>query len=56
MPPHHIDRVIGVMEGIYDACGRGTLPTENKEISDMLHEMGREFGSTTGRPRRCGVV
>jgi adenylosuccinate synthase len=30
------------------------LPTENAEIADMLHAMGREFGATTGRPRRCG--
>ena len=32
----------------------GPLPTENAEIADMLHAMGREFGATTGRPRRCG--
>jgi adenylosuccinate synthase len=30
------------------------LPTESAEIADMLHAMGREFGATTGRPRRCG--
>jgi len=34
--------------------GEGPFPTENEEISDMLHGMGREFGSTTGRARRCG--
>jgi adenylosuccinate synthase len=34
--------------------GEGPLPTENAEIADMLHAMGREFGATTGRPRRCG--
>ena len=28
--------------------------TENPVIADMLHAMGREFGATTGRPRRCG--
>jgi adenylosuccinate synthase len=30
------------------------LPTENAEIADLLHGMGREFGATTGRARRCG--
>jgi adenylosuccinate synthase len=30
------------------------LPTESAEIADMLHAMGREFGATTGRARRCG--
>jgi len=34
--------------------GEGPLPTESAEIADMLHAMGREFGATTGRPRRCG--
>ena len=54
VPPHHIDRVIGVMKAYTTRVGEGPFPTENKEISDMLHAMGREFGSTTGRPRRCG--
>jgi hypothetical protein len=30
------------------------MPTENSEISDLLHGLGREFGATTGRARRCG--
>ena len=54
VPPHHIDRVIGVMKAYTTRVGEGPFPTENREISDMLHAMGREFGSTTGRPRRCG--
>src|SRR4030095_9820131 len=54
VPPHHINRVIGVVKAYTTRVGEGPFPTENKEISDMLHEMGREFGSTTGRPRRCG--
>jgi adenylosuccinate synthase len=54
VPPHRIDRVIGVMKAYTTRVGEGPFPTENKEISDMLHAMGREFGSTTGRPRRCG--
>ena len=54
VPPHRIDRVIGVMKAYTTRVGEGPFPTEDQEISDMLHAMGREFGSTTGRPRRCG--
>src|SRR4029077_19981393 len=54
VPPHRIDRVIGVMKAYTTRVGEGPFPTENQEISDMLHAMGREFGSTTGRPRRGG--
>jgi adenylosuccinate synthase len=34
--------------------GEGALPTEDAGLAKMLHEMGREFGATTGRARRCG--
>jgi adenylosuccinate synthase len=54
VPPHRIDHVIGVMKAYTTRVGEGPFPTENGDISDMLHQMGREFGSTTGRPRRCG--
>ena len=54
VPPHRIDRVVGVMKAYTTRVGEGPLPTENAEISDLLHGMGREFGATTGRPRRCG--
>jgi adenylosuccinate synthase len=54
IPPHRMDRVVGVMKAYTTRVGEGPLPTENAEIADMLHAMGREFGATTGRPRRCG--
>lgn len=54
VPPHRMDRVYGVMKAYTTRVGEGPLPTENAEIADMLHGMGREFGATTGRPRRCG--
>jgi adenylosuccinate synthase len=54
MAPHRMDRVVGVMKAYTTRVGEGPLPTENAEIADMLHGMGREFGATTGRPRRCG--
>ncbi|MGA2750929.1 MAG: adenylosuccinate synthase [Verrucomicrobiota bacterium] len=52
--PHRMDRVVGVMKAYITRVGEGPLPTENAEVADMLHDMGREFGATTGRPRRCG--
>jgi adenylosuccinate synthase len=45
---------VGVMKAYTTRVGEGPLLTENAEIADMLHAMGREFGSTTGRARRCG--
>jgi adenylosuccinate synthase len=54
VPPHRMDRVLGVMKAYTTRVGEGPFPTENAEFSDMLHGMGREFGSTTGRARRCG--
>jgi len=54
VPPNRIDRVIGVMKAYTTRVGEGPLPSEDKGITDALHAMGREFGATTGRPRRCG--
>jgi adenylosuccinate synthase len=54
VPPHRMDRVVGVMKAYTTRVGEGPLPTEAAEIGDMLHAMGREFGATTGRARRCG--
>jgi len=54
IPPHRMDRVVGVMKAYTTRVGEGPLPTENSEIADLLHGMGREFGATTGRARRCG--
>jgi len=54
IPPHRMDRVVGVMKAYTTRVGEGPLPTENAEIADMLHAMGREFEATTGRARRCG--
>jgi adenylosuccinate synthase len=54
VPPHRMDRVLGVMKAYTTRVGEGPFPTENAAFSDMLHGMGREFGATTGRARRCG--
>jgi adenylosuccinate synthase len=54
VPPNRMDRVVGVMKAYTTRVGEGPLPTEDAVISDLLHGMGREFGATTGRARRCG--
>ncbi|MCD6338876.1 MAG: adenylosuccinate synthase [Verrucomicrobia bacterium] len=54
VPPAKIDSVVGVMKAYTTRVGEGPFPTESEEISQALHAMGREFGATTGRPRRCG--
>lgn len=54
LPPHRIDQVIGVMKAYTTRVGEGPFPTEDAAIGEMLHGMGREFGATTGRARRCG--
>ncbi len=54
VPPHRMERVVGVMKAYTTRVGEGALPTEDAGLAHKLHEMGREFGATTGRARRCG--
>lgn len=54
VPPHRMDLVLGVMKAYTTRVGEGALPTEDANLANRLHEMGREFGATTGRARRCG--
>ncbi|MDP1852849.1 MAG: adenylosuccinate synthase [Candidatus Omnitrophota bacterium] len=55
MPPETINKVVGVVKAYTTRVGEGPFPTEFKdELSDIIREKGREFGATTGRPRRCG--
>ncbi|PYI73121.1 MAG: adenylosuccinate synthase [Verrucomicrobia bacterium] len=54
VPPHRVDRVVGVMKAYSTRVGEGALPTEDAQLAQMLHNLGREFGATTGRKRRCG--
>jgi adenylosuccinate synthase len=54
VPPHRMDVVLGVAKAYTTRVGEGALPTEDQSLGDMLHQMGREFGATTGRARRCG--
>lgn len=54
LPPHHVTKVVGVMKAYTTRVGEGPLPSDSPELADLLHGMGREFGATTGRARRCG--
>ncbi|MFM2176702.1 MAG: hypothetical protein RL015_800 [Verrucomicrobiota bacterium] len=54
VPPRMIDKVVAVCKAYTTRVGSGPFITENDDIGDMLHNMGREFGATTGRARRCG--
>lgn len=53
--PTQISKVLGVAKAYTTRVGEGPFPTElNDNVGDLLREKGAEFGTTTGRPRRCG--
>jgi adenylosuccinate synthase len=54
VPPNRIQKVVGTMKAYTTRVGGGPFPTENEDLGEFLHGLGREFGSTTGRARRCG--
>ncbi len=54
VPPQKIHRVVGVTKAYTTRVGEGPFPTQNDDLADRFHKMGREFGATTGRKRRCG--
>lgn len=55
--PQRIGRVIGITKAYCTRVGGGPFPTEqDNETGEKLRQEGMEFGSTTGRPRRCGWI
>ncbi|MBK8614383.1 MAG: adenylosuccinate synthase [Flavobacteriales bacterium] len=53
--PTRIGRVIGIFKAYCTRVGSGPFPTElTDEVGEQIRKAGSEFGSTTGRPRRCG--
>lgn len=53
--PSKIGKVIGIFKAYCTRVGSGPFPTElHDEIGNFIRKAGNEFGSTTGRPRRCG--
>lgn len=55
--PRHIDQVYGIFKAYCTRVGSGPFPTELlEETGEGIRRAGNEFGSTTGRPRRCGWI
>jgi len=55
--PNKIKEVIGITKAYCTRVGSGPFPTElNDEMGEHIRKSGNEFGSTTGRPRRCGWI
>lgn len=55
LPPQAVRRVLGVLKAYATRVGNGPFPTELlDERQERLQRLGNEYGSTTGRPRRCG--
>ena len=55
IPPTRVDRVIGIVKAYTTRVGEGPFPTELHDgAGEHLRKTGAEYGTTTGRPRRCG--
>src|SRR3954471_1569066 len=55
IPPTRLDRVIGIVKAYTTRVGEGPFPTElHDDAGEHLRKTGAEYGTTTGRPRRCG--
>lgn len=59
--PRQIDRIIGVCKAYSTRVGNGPFPSEfrggdDTGLEELVREKGREYGVTTGRPRRCGYL
>ena len=58
VPARRLDRVVGVIKAYSTRVGRGPFPTELDDgpdgIGERIRRTGREYGTVTGRPRRCG--
>ena len=55
LPSSKFDSIIGIFKAYVTRVGNGPFPTElNDKIGEKIQTLGKEFGATTGRPRRCG--
>jgi adenylosuccinate synthase len=58
LAPHRLGGVLGIVRTYTTRVGEGPFPTEmlegEAELGQMIRERGREYGASTGRPRRCG--
>lgn len=57
IPPTRIGSVIAILKAYSTRVGQGPFPTElHDDLGELLRKTGAEYGTTTGRPRRCGWV
>src|SRR5947208_16328069 len=55
VPTRHIDRWIGIVKAYTTRVGGGPFPTEqDNAVGERIRRIGKEYGTVTGRPRRCG--
>jgi adenylosuccinate synthase len=55
IPPTRIDGVVAILKAYTTRVGEGPFPTElDDDMGEFLRKTGSEYGTTTGRPRRCG--
>ena len=55
IPPMRLERVVGILKAYTTRVGEGPFPTElHDDAGEHLRKTGAEYGTTTGRPRRCG--
>ena len=58
VPAKHLTRIIGIIKAYTSRVGRGPFPTELDDgptgLGETIRKIGREYGTVTGRPRRCG--
>ncbi len=57
LPPASVKNTLGIVKAYSTRVGAGPFPTEqNNETGNRIRERGHEYGTTTGRPRRCGWI
>ena len=55
IPPNRLNHILGVFKAFQTRVGAGPMPTElNDEISELIRQRGHEYGTVSGRARRCG--
>ena len=55
LPLTKVNRIVGIFKAYTTRVGKGPFPTELfDEDGEKLRDLGKEYGATTGRPRRCG--
>jgi adenylosuccinate synthase len=55
LPPFYVNKIVGIAKAYTTRVGEGPFPSEmNPDLQNFLRTQGKEYGATTGRPRRCG--